>query len=788
MDKTRAMAPSETGDRTLEVRGGFTLGRKLAMAVSLVAIVLLGGTTAYLITTQNTRYEQQVRTELERAHGTLLGLIDVATRGNQRLAAEMAESPEIQRLFATAASELAPIWDRQAQLEREQGKPLPISDPVARQQIATNPAMTRLRDLTAPIYHQQHKVYGLGQFQFHLPPARSFFRVHSTDAAGNGWTIGTLGDDLSSFRFTVLAANGVLSGYDTPQAVSGLEMGRGGPGLRGVVPVYYSGEHIGSVEFGGGIADPLRDAAARTGMKVTVFLTQEIVDRIAWQIASRVLEEGAKGRYGDYVYFDASDAKFGQALTPNIVGNVGSGKGSFGLRSEDIDGMKWRHGTFPLIDFSGDVVGSVVLSLDETLRVASATRTRLITAAIAVFGLIVLVIAIVYTLRYVVVRPVEDVARTMDLVAAGDFNARCRVGSNDEMGFVARQINSTLDRVLALIESDEERLELQRDIQDLLVVVSNAADGDLTSEAKVSKNIIGSVADAINLMFENMSEVIGKIRDSSVRLSSAANQIQAGSEVLSGGSHRQLEVITNTTSAVQEMAINIGRVADNADATAVASNRARESAEKGQQQVRNIVEGMDAMRSSVLSTLRQIKRLGDRSMEISTIVETITKIAAQTDMLALNAAIEAARAGEHGRGFSVVAEEVRRLAERSAEAAHEIGELVSAIQAETGESVRAMDQVTEEVEKEVGAVNEAGTALDQIAEVSSKAADLVQEITLAAKQQVRGADEVLKAMDVVSDVSKQAVAGVEQTRQTTDALVGLSEVLLGAVSMFKSEK
>jgi len=781
------MATSETHEKPQSRRMGLTLGRKLAIAVIAVAALVLGGTTIYLISAQSARYEDQVRIQLERAHGTLTGLMDVATRGNQRLAAEMAENPEIQRLFATAASELGPIYERQRQIEEREGKPVRITDPAVLAKIAANPAMTQLRNLTAPIYHQQHDAYNLGQFQFHLPPARSFFRVHSTDKTADGWTLGALGDDLSSFRFTVLAANGELTGYDKPQPVMGLEMGRGGPGLRGVVPVSYKGKHVGTVEFGGGVTGPIHDAAERTGMKVSIFLTRKIVDDIAWKLASRVLETEKGADYGEYVYFDASDSDFGRDLGAGIIAAKGTEETPFGLTSKTIGDLHWRHATFPLVDFSGKNVGSIVLSLDETAALAAAGRTRLVTAAIAVLGLILLTGALIWALRVLVVHPVDNVAQTMTAVAEGDFSARCKVFSSDEMGFVAQQINSTLDRILKLIQSDEERLQLQRDIQDLLVVVSDAADGDLSAEARVTENIIGNVADAINLMFENISELIDKIRDSSLRVSSAANQIQAGSEGLSAGARRQLEDITNTTSAVQEMAINIEQVANNAEATAEASSRARESAEDGRQKVLEVVDGMEGIRSSVLSTLRQIKRLGDRSMEISTIVETITKIAAQTDMLALNAAIEAARAGEHGRGFSVVAEEVRRLAERSADAANEIVELVSAIQTETGESVRAMDQVTQEVEREVGIVNDAGQALNRIAEVSAKAADLVQEITLAAKQQVRGADEVVKAMGIVSDVSKQAVAGVEQTRQTTEALVSLSEDLTSAVSQFKTQ-
>jgi len=472
-------------------------------------------------------------------------------------------------------------------------------------------------------------------------------------------------------------------------------------------------------------------------------------------------------------------------LGAEVVGNFAEGKN---IRQEKVEEMTWRHGTYPLVDFAGNTVGSIVLSLDETAAVAAAGRTRLVTLAGSLLGLLLLGLVLRLALGKLVLEPVNNVAHTMEKVAEGDFEARCSVMADDEMGFVAGQINATLDQVLVLIQSDEERMALQRDIQDLLVVVSDIADGDLTREAKVSENIIGNVADAVNMMIENIAELIEQIGESSLKVSSAANQIQAGSEQLSAGAQHQMEDITNTTSAVQEMAINIEQVANNAEATTEAAARSRQSADEGQRRVQEVIGGMENIRASVIATLRQIKRLGDRSMEISTIVETISKIAAQTDMLALNAAIEAARAGEHGRGFSVVAEEVRRLAERSADAAREIEELVSAIQTETGESVRAMDEVTENVEHQVEVVHEAGQSLDRIAEMSAKAADLVQEITLASKQQVRGAEEVVKAMGTVSEVSKQASVGVDQTLRTTGALVKLSEDLMKAISEFKVRK
>jgi methyl-accepting chemotaxis protein len=167
-----------------------------------------------------------------------------------------------------------------------------------------------------------------------------------------------------------------------------------------------------------------------------------------------------------------------------------------------------------------------------------------------------------------------------------------------------------------------------------------------------------------------------------------------------------------------------------------AANRTQESALAGAESVHNVVQGMEGLRSNVQAGAKKIKNLGDRSMEISGIVGTIAKISEQTNMLALNAAIEAARAGEQGRGFSVVADEVRKLAERTATATQEISNLVAGIQAETAESVAAIEEQTRAVEEEAQIVSKAGEALIKIQGESTHSAELITDITVAAKSQV----------------------------------------------------
>jgi methyl-accepting chemotaxis protein len=427
----------------------------------------------------------------------------------------------------------------------------------------------------------------------------------------------------------------------------------------------------------------------------------------------------------------------------------------------------------------------VYLSALPVQSVAAGLNSFLQTVGIAAIVLIIgAAILFVGALRQLVVRPLQNIVDTMQRVASSDFNARCEIFADDEMGVVAKSINDTLDNVLRLVQSDEERVSLQRNVQQVLEVVSLASDGDFRQKVPVTADILGNVADALNLMFENMANTIAKIRDGAVRVNGAAGQIQAGSETLAAGSRQQVTDLARATLAVQEMSSRINEVAQSAQQTALAADTSRERAMAGREQVRQVIDGMEGMRSSVVRTLHQIKGLGDRSLEISKIVDTITQIAGQTDLLALNAAIEAARAGEQGRGFAVVAEEVRRLAERSSEAAKEISDLVGAIQQQTTESVRAMDETAAGVERQVKAAYSAGATLEAIAELSQRAADLITNINKVAQQQAEGASDVVSTVDAASGISARAASNIEETRQTTQSLVRLADDLTGAVRQF----
>jgi twitching motility protein PilJ len=194
---------------------------------------------------------------------------------------------------------------------------------------------------------------------------------------------------------------------------------------------------------------------------------------------------------------------------------------------------------------------------------------------------------------------------------------------------------------------------------------------------------------------------------------------------------------------------------------------------------------MQRIRASVQATAKKIKSLGDRSLEISDIVKVINDITEQTNLLALNAAIEAARAGEAGRGFAVVADEVRKLAEHSRTATKDISALIKSIQAETNEAVVVMEEGTREVEVGAKLADQAGKALEAISSVVRQSAELVQEISLASKQQVRGTEGVANAMQIISNITRQTSQGTRQTARTVETMVKLSEQLNEALSQFR---
>jgi methyl-accepting chemotaxis protein len=406
---------------------------------------------------------------------------------------------------------------------------------------------------------------------------------------------------------------------------------------------------------------------------------------------------------------------------------------------------------------------------------------------LALAVLVVLVAAVVDLtwLGGAIVKPVQKLTDFSEKLASGDYKSKADIDTSDDFGYIAENLNRSTEKAARAVANQDAQEGLQRSVTEFLTIVSQIARGDLTLRGKVTNDALGNVVDSVNYMLDNFTRVLERVRKSAVDVAGNANEILVSSEDMSAGATQQDQEITNTSSAVEELTVSMKQVSNNAEASAEAARRALDAAEQGNRAVRDTLEGMQRIRASVQATAKKIKSLGDRSLEISEIINVINDITEQTNLLALNAAIEAARAGEAGRGFAVVADEVRKLAEHSRTATKDIAALIKAIQAETNEAVVVMEEGTKEVEVGARLADQAGKALEAISSVVRQSAELVQEISLASKQQVRGTEGVANAMQIISNITRQTSQGARQTARTVEHMVKLSEQLNEALSQFR---
>jgi len=332
------------------------------------------------------------------------------------------------------------------------------------------------------------------------------------------------------------------------------------------------------------------------------------------------------------------------------------------------------------------------------------------------------------------------------------------------------------------------RLMLGKPIRNLIDRIKDIAqgDGDLTQRIEVkSKDEIGQLGGFVNEFILKIHDVISEVAGSAHEVAGAATEIAASSEEIASGMSEQSSQITQISSAVEEMSASIIEVARKSGEAANDANESGRVAEDGGSVVRETVVGMNSIADAVSAGAASVAELGKRGEQIGEIIAVINDIADQTNLLALNAAIEAARAGEHGRGFAVVADEVRKLADRTTKATEEIGLSIQAIQTETGEAVSKMNAGTEQVSVGVEKATEAGKSLEKIVAGAQNVAGNIQSIAAAAEQQSAAAEEVSRNIESITAVTAQSTEGAQQAAQAATQLSGKAEELLALVGRFK---
>ena len=325
----------------------------------------------------------------------------------------------------------------------------------------------------------------------------------------------------------------------------------------------------------------------------------------------------------------------------------------------------------------------------------------------------------------------------------------------------------------------------QEAIMRLLDEMGALAEGDLTVKTTVTEEITGAIADSVNYAIDELRTLVTTINETSEQVSSSAQETQTTARQLAESAQAQAQRISTATSAINEIASLMDGVSKDSAESAEVAERSVQIASRGAEVVRETISGMDSIRDQIQETSKRIKRLGESSQEIGSIVELINDIAEQTNILALNAAIQAASAGEAGRGFAVVADEVQRLAERSTSATKRIETLVQTIQSDTNEAVNSMEQTTAEVVAGARKAEDAGSALGDIERVSHDLSALIQNISSAARQQSAAATDISQSMNAIREITSQTSQGASRTADSIGTLAQLASDLRRSVAHFK---
>jgi methyl-accepting chemotaxis protein len=417
---------------------------------------------------------------------------------------------------------------------------------------------------------------------------------------------------------------------------------------------------------------------------------------------------------------------------------------------------------------ANDLVSGLESMREKQISKMESAKTAAITLAVSfMFGAMLIGIFVAFAISRAIANPIKAIAKVADDVSVGDIRHEIHFNSKDEVGVLAESFRRLIDYMKSLAGAAER-----------------IAANDLTVQVtpKGDKDVLGN---AFKTMTTNLTAMIRQVTDNSTQLVSAATEIASSSEQMARGSQEQTGQTAQVSSAVEEMTATIVESSRNAGEAANQAKEAANAARAGNQVVSQTIEGMNRIAQVVQESANTVQELAKSSDKIGEIIGVIDDIADQTNLLALNAAIEAARAGEQGRGFAVVADEVRKLAERTGKATKEITDMIKGIQSDTKGAVAGMEQGINEVQQGRELADKAGESLTAIATYSQKVMDMIQQIATAAEEQSAASEEIARSVEGIAKVTKENATGVEQSAAAAEQLNRQAEGLQKMVSRFK---
>jgi twitching motility protein PilJ len=387
--------------------------------------------------------------------------------------------------------------------------------------------------------------------------------------------------------------------------------------------------------------------------------------------------------------------------------------------------------------------------------------------------------------RNSVVKPLKSIENVISSVKKGNYSDRIRITSKDEFSDIADTFNETMDKLASLIQTDDERKSMQGDIIRFLNILSAASEGDLSQKAEVTPDVFGSLADAFNLMAEGLAELIKEVNRSANEASSRSSALVQIIGKLEEGAVLQKTEVKTASDAVNFSAASALQVAEKTKLAQHISEDAFTAINKGGKIVADSINGMQLIRVTVQAINKRMKLLSEKLMEIGIISQLISEIANRTNLLALNASIEAARAGDQGKGFVIIADEIRGLAERSAKSTKQISDIISAIQSEASSVTRHLEEETNYVEMETNMASDTGTIFRQIETLIKNIGEVTAEIDAATTEQRSITDKVSFSMEEVQRISQEVLSVVHDLTEISRTLSDTSNLLITSTARFK---